>query len=83
MGEEALKQVEIYEADLEDVLATLQTVYRFSISYDIFNQYKNLSNSVQPSPLSKAVDRTRLRVQSILDDHYAAQRQDSDDVPQE
>ncbi len=80
---EALKQVEIYEADLEDVLDTLQTVYRFALTYDIFNQYKNLNPQVQPSPLTKQIDRARKRVQGILDDHYASKEDDETDVATE
>lgn len=80
MADESLKQVDIYEDDLERVLETLQTVYRWAISYDIFNQYKNLSAHVQPSPLTKQVDRTRLRVQSILDDHYKALEEAAEEV---
>ena len=76
---EALKQVEIYEADLEDVLETLQTVYHFAVSYDIFNQYKNLSPQLQPSPLTKQIDRARVRVQGILDDHYEAKQDVSEE----
>jgi methyl coenzyme M reductase subunit C-like uncharacterized protein (methanogenesis marker protein 7) len=78
---EALKQVEIYEADLEEVLTTLQTAYRWAITWDIFNQYKNLSTTVAPSPLTKQIDRCRVRLQSILDDHYKAL--ENDGVPTE
>jgi hypothetical protein len=66
---EPIQAVEIYEPDLEDVLTTLNTVYHYCISYDLFNQYKNLSNTVQASPLTKQVDRTRRRIQGILDDY--------------
>lgn len=81
MADESLKRVDIYEDDLEVVLETLQTVYRWAISYDIFNQYKNMSAAVQPSPLTKQIDRARIRVQGILDDHYKALEEEN--VPQE
>jgi len=75
---ESDKEISIYEEDAEVILACLNSVYHFSLSNDLFNQYKNLSNSVQLSPLTKQIQRTRNRVQSILDEHLA-----DEDVPQE
>ncbi len=80
MSEESDKQVEIYENDLEEVLEVLNTVYRFCVSYDIFNQYKNLSANVSQSPLTKKVNATSILLQGILDEHY---EQKTEDVPKE
>lgn len=80
---EADKQVEIYEDDLEEVLEVLQTMYRFCVSYDIFNQYKNLSANVSQSPLTKKVNATATLLQSILDDHYEQKKPETEDVPKE
>lgn len=79
---EADKQVEIYEDDLEEMLEVLQTVYRFCVSYDIFNQYKNLSANVSQSPLTKKVNATATLLQSILDEHYEQKKTD-DNVQEE
>lgn len=68
--EESDKQVEIYEDDLEEILEVLNTTYRFCVSYDIFNQYKNLSPNVQQSPLSKRINATIALLQGMLDEHY-------------
>jgi hypothetical protein len=47
--EDNVRVVKVYEPDLEALQETLNTVYHFCISYDLFNQYKNLSNSVVAS----------------------------------
>lgn len=70
MSEEEVA-IEIYEEDLTVIHDTLASVYHFSLSYDLFNQYKNLSNSVQLSPLTKQVKTVMTRVQGILDDAAA------------
>jgi hypothetical protein len=63
-----VKAVTVYEPDLEQMHETLSTVYHFCLSYDLFNQYKNLSNSVTPSPLTKQVGKMRNRVKGYLDE---------------
>lgn len=74
MADEFEKEIVMYEEDVEVLLSTLNSVYHFSLSYDLFNQYKNLSNSVQLSPLTKAIQRARNRLQSILDEHDEAKK---------
>jgi hypothetical protein len=63
-----LKPIEVYEQDLEDLLATLNAVYHFTLSYDLFTQYQKLSTSVNPSPLTKRVQQMSNRVKGYLDD---------------
>lgn len=65
---DSVRSIQVYEPDLEQMHETLSTVYHFCISYDLFNQYKNLSNSVTPSPLTKAIARMRNRVKGYLDE---------------
>ena len=88
MAEEFDKEISIYEEDAEVILTTLNSVYHYCLSYDLFNQYKNLSNSVQRSPLTKQVERCRNRMQSILDEHEMARNETAidgevEDVPEE
>jgi cell fate (sporulation/competence/biofilm development) regulator YlbF (YheA/YmcA/DUF963 family) len=66
--EDNVRVHKVYEPDLVQLQETLNTVYHFCISYDLFNQYKNLSNTVTPSPLTKQVRRMQNRLQSYLDD---------------
>lgn len=66
--EDNVRVVKVYEPDLEALQETLNTVYHFCISYDLFNQYKNLSNSVVASPLTKQVARMRNKFQSYLEE---------------
>lgn len=79
MAEEYDKEITMYEEDVEAILATLDSVYHYCLSFDLFNQYKNLSNSVQLSPLTKNIRRVRNRVQSILDEHEQAAKEDAVD----
>lgn len=65
---EVLQPIEIYSEDLEQIYSTLSSVYHFCLSYDLFNQYKNLSNGVQISPLTKQVKAMQARVKGYLDD---------------
>ena len=65
---DVLKPIEVYEEDLTVIHDTLASVYHFALSYDLFNQYKNLSNNVQLSPLTKQIRQVQTRVKSILDD---------------
>lgn len=74
--EEVLKPIEVYEEDLEALYSTLGSVYHFCLSYDLFNQYKNLSNSVQVSPLTKQVKQMQNRVKGYLDDAEANKAED-------
>jgi hypothetical protein len=67
--DEVLKPIEVYEEDLETVLNVLNSVYHFCLSNDLFNQYKNLSNTVQLSPLTKEVRKASNRVKGLLDDY--------------
>lgn len=86
MANEFEKEIVVYEEDMETILTTLNSVYHFSLSYDLFNQYKNLSNAVQLSPLTKSIQRVRNRVQSILDEHEASKDAidgDAEDVSEE
>ena len=69
--DDVLKPIEVYEEDLEAMYSTLASVYHFCLSYDLFNQYKNLSNSVQLSPLTKQVKQMQNRVKGYLDDAAA------------
>lgn len=66
--EDNVKVVKVYEPDLVQFNETLNTVYHFCISYDLFNQYKNLSNTVQPSPLTKQVKRMQNRLASYMEE---------------
>lgn len=66
--EDNVRVAKVYEPDLEQLHETLSTVYHFCISYDLFNQYKNLSNTVTPSPLTKQVGKMRNRVKTYLED---------------
>lgn len=70
----------IYEEDLTVIYDTLASVYHFSLSYDLFNQYKNLSNSVQLSPLTKQIKTVMSRVQGVLDDAAAQEELKTADV---
>lgn len=63
-----VRVLKVYEPDLVQLQETLATVYHFCVSYDLFNQYKNLSNSVQLSPLTKQVKRMQTRIGNILED---------------
>lgn len=78
-NEEIEKEITIYEEDAEIILSTLNSVYHYCLSYDLFNQYKNLSNAVQLSPLTKSIQRARNRMQSILEEHEAAKDSNSVD----
>ena len=73
--DEVIKPVEVYEQDLEDLVMTLNTIYHFCLSQDLANQYKNLSNSVQLSPLTKQVRKMINRFDGYLKD---AQADDTD-----
>lgn len=66
---EVPKPIEVYEEDLTVIHDTLASVYHFCLSYDLFNQYKNLSDGVQLSPLTKQIRRVQTRVAGILEDH--------------
>jgi cell fate (sporulation/competence/biofilm development) regulator YlbF (YheA/YmcA/DUF963 family) len=66
--EDNVRVHKVYEPDLVQLQETLSTVYHFCISYDLFNQYKNLSNTVTPSPLTKQVKRMQNRIASYLED---------------
>lgn len=76
---EVLEPIEVYSEDLEKILNTLTSVYHFCLSYDLFNQYKNLSNGVQISPLTKQVKAMQARVKGYLDD-AAADKEAEEDV---
>lgn len=77
---EILKPIEVYEEDLEALYSTLGSMYHFCLSYDLFNQYKNLSNTVQVSPLTKQVKQMQNRVKGYLDDAAAVEE---DGTPEE
>lgn len=81
--DEELSMIEVYEEDLEAINATLTSVYSFALSYDLFNQYKNLSNKVQYSPLTKQVKAMQVLVQSYLDDAEAAREAESNGSAEE
>jgi len=91
MAEEFEKEIVIYEEDAEVILTTLNSMYHYCLSYDLFNQYKSLSNNVQMSPLTKQVNRVRNRMQSIIDEHEMARNEaatvesdaEEDNVPEE
>lgn len=68
---EVIEPIGVYEQDLEDLLMTLNTIYHFCLSQDLSNQYKNLANNVQLSPLTKQVKKMATRVQGYLDDAKA------------
>lgn len=67
----------VYE-DLESIHRTLDTLYSFCLSQDLSNQYKNVSNRLQASPLTKHAEQARDRVFGYM--QYAVE---DDDVPQE
>lgn len=66
--EDNVKVVRIYEPDIVAFEETLNTVYHFLISNDLVNQYKNLSNTVQLSPLTKQVKRMQNRLASYMEE---------------
>lgn len=74
---EILKPIEVYEEDLEAIYSTLSSMYHFCLSYDLFNQYKNLSNTVQISPLTKQVKQMQNRVKGYLDDAAADETEET------
>lgn len=65
---EVEKTVTCYPQDLEDIHNALSSVYHFCLSQDLANQYKNLSNKVQLSPLTKEVKRMQDRILLIIED---------------
>lgn len=71
--DEVLKPVEIYEEDLEVLFDTLSAVYHFCLSQDLANQYKNLANKVQLSPLTRQVKLSQDRLKGYLDDARAGE----------
>lgn len=75
--DDVLKPIEVYEEDLEAIFNTLGSVYHFCLSNDLFNQYKNLSNTVQLSPLTRQIKQVQNRVKGYLDD---AQQEREEDV---
>jgi hypothetical protein len=88
MAEEYDKEISIYEEDAETIIACLNSVYHYCLSYDLFTQYRSLSNNVQRAPITKQVERVRNRVQSILDEHEASKATTvegdaEEDVPEE
>lgn len=66
--EDNVKVIKVYEPDLVQFQETLNTVYHFCISYDLFNQYKNLSNTLEASPLTRQVKRMQNRLDSYMEE---------------
>ena len=71
MADDTITPIEVYEEDLTVIHDTLASVYHFCLSYDLFNQYKNLSNNVQLSPLTRQIRQVQNRVKNILEDAHS------------
>lgn len=67
-------EIPIPEDLLLRLIGTLENVYSYSLSYDLFNQYKNLSSKVQKSPMTRDVE--------LLIEELNVYTQTEEDVPE-
>ena len=65
---EEIPSAEIYGEDLEYILDTLTTAYHFSLTHDLQDSYRGMSNTPTQSRLTVRLNKCRRRVEGILDE---------------
>lgn len=75
MSEEAetTDEIVVLKEDLEELKSTLETLYNFSLAQDLSNQYKNMSNRLIESKITKYAAAGVAKV-----DHYLTFKEDDD-----
>lgn len=78
-------EIPVTYEDLEGVHRTLSTLHSFCLSQDLVNQYKNVSNRLQASPLTKHAEQARDRIfgymQYAIEDDDVSEKQRVDEQP--
>lgn len=78
---EPTDEIPVTYEDLESIHRTLSTLHSFCLSQDLSNQYKNVSNRLQSSPLTRHAEQARDRVFGYM--QYTVDEEEGEDVPTE